>query len=146
MSGWAAYRAGVTCAGCAFNLGLDPDEFNEITGEPQRPPGAPTHTERPGCLEFKGVKRGTTAPGFVSQGKESQRKKMGRRFEDIETVYNELAAALGESNPDYTRKTGPKHLLPRAADAILELMPPPEWSEADEAAWEPFLKGKKGDD
>ena len=53
---------------------------------------------------------------------------------------------MGDSRSDYSYYTGKKLLLPRAADAILELVPPPEWSEADEAAWEPFLKGKKGDD
>ena len=56
-----------------------------------------------------------------------------------------LAAAMGDSG-NYTTRTGKRYVLPRAADAILELVPPPEWSEADEAAWEPFLKGKKGDD
>ena len=66
--------------------------------------------------------------------------------DDQETAYNQLAAALGDSGPVYNYITGPEYGLPRAADAILELMPPPEWSEADEAAWEPFLKGKKGDD
>jgi hypothetical protein len=64
MSGWKAWRDGVTCEGCAFDLGLDPDEFNIFTGAPQRPPGAPTHTDRPGCLEFRG-----RAPKLVHEEK-----------------------------------------------------------------------------
>ena len=46
MSGWKAiFGDGVTCAACARDLGLDPDEFNKFTGKQPPPPGAPTHTE-----------------------------------------------------------------------------------------------------
>ena len=66
------------------------------------------------------------------------------RREDIGTVYNELAALLGDSRSDYTIRTGPRYVLPRAADAILKLVPPPTLSEADEASWGAFLNGEEG--
>ena len=63
--------------------------------------------------------------------------------DDQETAYNQLAAALGDSGPVYSYDTGPKYGLPRAADAILELVPPPT-SEVDEASWGAFLNGEEG--
>ena len=41
------------------------------------------------------------------------------------------------------RAPRPKYLLPRAADAILMLVPPPT-SEVDEASWGAFLNGEEG--
>ena len=38
---------------------------------------------------------------------------------------------------------GGDYVLPRAADAILKLVPPPT-SEVDEASWEAFLNGEEG--
>ena len=71
------------------------------------------------------------------------RKKHRAQIEDKEKVYNELAAALGDSRSDYSYHTGPKYLLRPAANAILKLVPPPT-SEVDEASWEAFLNGEEG--
>ena len=74
-----------------------------------------------------------------------QEKRLNTQYETQATSYNELAAALGESNPAYEARTAPpyKYLLPRAANAILMLVPPPT-SEVDEASWGAFLNGEEG--
>ena len=61
-------------------------------------------------------------------------------------AYTKLGTLLGGNSRFSYWEKARDALLPRAADEIMKLVPPPEWSEADEAAWEPFLKGKKGDD
>jgi len=66
------------------------------------------------------------------------------KYEEREKAYNELAAALGDSRSGtYSSHTGYRYVLPRAADAILKLVPPPT-SEVDEASWEAFLNGEEG--
>ena len=79
---------------------------------------------------------------------EAKRKHEAVNKDERSAEYNKLAFALHDSRAGtYRYSKGPcGDLLPRAADAIMKLVPPPEWSEADEAAWEPFLKGKKGHD
>ena len=57
----------MTCAACARDLGKHPDVFNGLTDEPPPPPDAPTgptHTDRQGCLKFRG-----TAPKLVHEEK-----------------------------------------------------------------------------
>ena len=83
-----------------------------------------------GCLDDK-------------ERKQAHRKKKTAQHEELAADYTELAAALGDSGT-YTSHTGPKYVLPRAANAILELVPPPTLSEADEASWGAFLNGEEG--
>ena len=138
------YESGVTCNACVLQIIWKPDAFNEITDEPEQDDDGPKHTLSVGS--------GRPAAGAAcldeKEKKKAQLKNHTANDEARSAAYNQLATALGETNPDYKPRTKAtdEYLYPRAADAILELMPPPEWSEADEAAWEPFLKGKKGDD